>query len=174
MAQILTYSLITQDDWSFYIVHSDKGLCFVGSSPASLKEMTDWTAAHFPEAELIENSTALELFRSEFLAYLTGQKSNFSFDTVFVVGTDFQKKVWNSLKAIPYGETLTYGELASSIGYSPKSARAVGTALAANPLLIVYPCHRVVPKSSKPKAFRGGLQMKENLLALEQDGRFKK
>jgi len=72
------------------------------------------------------------------------------------------------LNAIPYGETLTYSELASSIGYSPKAARAMGTALAANPLLIVNPCHRVVPKSSKPKAFRGGLAMKEKLLALEK------
>jgi len=173
MVQTLYYSLIKQDDWSFYIVHSEQGLCFVGSSPASFKEMTNWVTARFPEAELREDDSALAPFRSEFLAYLSGKKQAFSFDTVFLAGTDFQKKVWDGLRAIPYGETLTYGELAASLGYSEKAARAVGTALASNPLLIVYPCHRVVPKSSKPKAFRGGLQMKEDLLALEQAGRSK-
>ncbi|SFC65870.1 methylated-DNA-[protein]-cysteine S-methyltransferase [Alkalibacterium subtropicum] len=174
MTQTLTYSLIEQDDWTFYIVSSNKGLCFVGSSPASLNEMTDWATAHFSEAELREDDAALEPYRAEFVDYLTGEKQAFSFDTAFLVGTDFQKKIWNGLKAIPYGETLTYGELAASIGYSKKAARAVGSALAANPLLIVYPCHRVVPKASKPKAFRGGLQMKEDLLAMEQGHRVKK
>lgn len=174
MTDILTYSLVRQNEGSFYILHSDEGLCFVGSSPASFKEMTDWAAFHFPEAELREDDLALDPIRAEFTAYLTGETQSFSFDTAFLVGTDFQKKIWDGLRAIPYGETLTYGELAASLGYSKKAARAVGTALAANPLLIVYPCHRVVPKSSKPKAFRGGLQMKENLLALEQGGRSKK
>ncbi|WP_368645421.1 methylated-DNA--[protein]-cysteine S-methyltransferase [Alkalibacterium putridalgicola] len=174
MIQTFTYSLIEQDDWSFYILGTDTGLCFVGSSPASFKEMTDWVAVHFPETELREDDSALDPFRAEFIAYLTGKTQAFTFDTIFLSGTDFQKKVWDSLRAIPYGETLTYGELAASNGYSKKAARAVGTALASNPLLIVYPCHRVVPKASKPKAFRGGLQMKEHLLALEKGDRVKK
>lgn len=168
MTQTLYYSLLTHDDWSFYIVSSDQGLYFVGSSPASKKEMTDWTSAHYPEAELAEDDCALETYRAEFIAYLKKEKQSLVFNT-FSTGTPFQKKVWNGLNAIPYGETLSYSELASLIGYSPKAARAIGTALAANPLLIVNPCHRVVPKSSKPRAFRGGLAMKEKLLFLEQD-----
>ncbi|OJF92730.1 hypothetical protein AX762_09750 [Alkalibacterium sp. 20] len=167
MMQILYYSLLTHDDWSFYIVSSNQGLCFVGSSPASKKEMKDWILTHFPEAELAEDDRALDPYRAEIIAYLNKEKQSLVFDT-HLTGTPFQKKVWNSLNAIPYGETLTYSELASLIGYSPKAARAIGTALAANPLLIVNPCHRVVPKSSKPRAFRGGLAMKEKLLSLEQ------
>ncbi|MER2064258.1 MAG: methylated-DNA--[protein]-cysteine S-methyltransferase [Alkalibacterium sp.] len=174
MVDTLTYSLIRQDDWSFYILCSEKGLCFVGSSPASFNEMTDWVAANIPGALLREDNRALDPYRAGFLAYLRKKAQDISINTVFLIGTDFQIKVWEGLRAIPYGETLTYGELAASIGYSPKAARAVGTALATNPLLIVYPCHRVVPKSSKPKAFRGGLQMKEDLLALERDNLLKK
>ncbi|PRY77130.1 methylated-DNA--[protein]-cysteine S-methyltransferase, partial [Alkalibacterium olivapovliticus] len=78
------------------------------------------------------------------------------------------KKIWNSLRTIPYGETLTYSELAVKNGLSPKAARSVGSAIGKNPLLIVYPCHRVVPKSSVPRGFRGGLEMKSSLLTLEQ------
>lgn len=167
MSQLLHYSLIEQGHWSFYIVCSQDALCFVGSSPASLKEMTEWVSNHFSDAELIEDDKALDPFRKEFQSYLTKNKQHFTFDTQFLYGTDFQKKVWDALRTIPYGEQTTYGELAVSIGYSSKSARAVGTALKANPLLIVYPCHRVVPKTSLSKGFRGGLVMKEQLLALE-------
>lgn len=167
MSQILYYTLVKQDHWSFYIVCTNNALCFVGSSPASLKEMTDWVSLHFKEAELVLNDHALASFRSEFISYLNKERQTFTFDTLFLHGTDFQKKVWNSLKTIPYGERTSYGELAVSIGYSSRAARAVGSALRANPLLIVYPCHRVEPKTSKSKGFRGGLLMKENLLALE-------
>ncbi|GEK91157.1 methylated-DNA--[protein]-cysteine S-methyltransferase [Alkalibacterium kapii] len=167
MSQILYYTLVKQDHWSFYIVCTNNALCFVGSSPASLEEMTDWVSFYFKEAELIKDDQVLEPFRKEFISYLNKERQTFTFDTLFLNGTDFQKKVWNSLKTIPYGERTTYGELAVSIGYSDKAARAVGSALSANPLLIVYPCHRVVPKSSASKGFRGGLLMKEHLLALE-------
>lgn len=168
MGQHLSYSLLKYTDWSFYIVASDQGLCFVGSSPASKTEMTKWVFTHFKEADLIEDDHTLDPYRKAFVDYLSKNKQSISVAT-HVTGTVFQKKVWNSLNAIPYGETLTYGELASLIGYSPKGARAIGTALAANPLLIVNPCHRVVPKSSKPRAFRGGLAMKEKLLLLEKE-----
>lgn len=168
MKEIIYYSHFSYRDWSFYLACSSHGLCYVGSSPASKKEMTDWVASHFPEAQLIESSDALAPYQIAFTAYLSKEKQTFDIET-YMTGTPFQKKVWNSLRAIPYGETLTYGELATLIGHSPKAARAVGTALAANPLLIVFPCHRVVPKSSKPKAFRGGLMMKEKLLSLESD-----
>lgn len=168
MTRTLYYSLLTHNDWSFYIASSDQGLCFVGSSPASKKEMTDWILVHYPEAELVEDDGVLEPYHADFISYLNKETRALVFNTD-LIGTSFQKKVWNGLNAIPYGETLTYSELASSIGYSPKAARAIGTALAANPLLIVNPCHRVVPKSSKPRAFRGGLAMKEKLLFLEQD-----
>ncbi len=168
MVHTVYYSLLTYSDWSLYLAATDQGLCFVGSSPASKAELTGWVTTHFPAASLIEDNEKLAPYRQAFTAYLAGELRSLDLHT-HTTGTAFQKKVWNGLRAIPYGETLSYSELATQIGSSPKAARAVGTALAANPLLIVNPCHRVVPKSQKPRAFRGGLAMKEKLLVLEQD-----
>lgn len=80
-------------------------------------------------------------------------------------GTDFQKKVWNALREIPYGQIRTYGEIAAAIGH-PQAARAVGLACAANPLPIFIPCHRVVSKHDLG-GFSSGLPWKELLLKLE-------
>jgi methylated-DNA-[protein]-cysteine S-methyltransferase len=85
-------------------------------------------------------------------------------------GTDFQKKVWEQLLAIPFGETRSYGELATHLG-DVKAARAVGAANGRNPISIVVPCHRVLGASGKLTGFAGGLQAKEFLLELEQSSR---
>ena len=87
----------------------------------------------------------------------------------FENGTEFQKKVWKLISAIPYGETRTYGELAMSLG-SVHYARAVGGACNANPLALVIPCHRVVGRNSIG-GFAGGITVKKKLLALEKEWR---
>jgi methylated-DNA-[protein]-cysteine S-methyltransferase len=81
-------------------------------------------------------------------------------------GTPFQQAVWNQLRAIPYGETRTYGQLAQRLG-RPTASRAVGAANGQNPLPIVVPCHRVIGSTGKLIGFHGGLQLKEFLLGLE-------
>lgn len=81
-------------------------------------------------------------------------------------GTPFQRRVWECLRAIPYGGTISYGELARRIG-SPSSARAVGAANGANPIPIVIPCHRVIGATGALTGFGGGLAVKAALLALE-------
>lgn len=81
-------------------------------------------------------------------------------------GTAFQLQVWQALLGIPYGETISYGELARRIG-DPKASRAVGAANGQNPLPIVIPCHRVIGASGKLTGFGGGLEIKAKLLALE-------
>jgi methylated-DNA-[protein]-cysteine S-methyltransferase len=81
-------------------------------------------------------------------------------------GTDFQRKVWRYLAAIPFGKTKTYGDIAKTVG-SPKGSRAVGAACGKNPLAIVVPCHRVVGASGALTGFGGGLETKAELLALE-------
>lgn len=81
-------------------------------------------------------------------------------------GTEFQKKVWQELQKIPYGETRTYSQIAEYIG-APRAVRAVATAIAKNPILVFIPCHRVISKSKKLGGYRGGLQLKEFLLNLE-------
>jgi methylated-DNA-[protein]-cysteine S-methyltransferase len=81
-------------------------------------------------------------------------------------GTQFQLAVWRELQRIPYGQTISYGELARRIG-NPKASRAVGTANGANQIPIVIPCHRVIAAGGKLGGFGGGLPVKEALLALE-------
>jgi methylated-DNA-[protein]-cysteine S-methyltransferase len=82
-------------------------------------------------------------------------------------GTLFQRTVWQALVEIPYGETISYGELARRIG-KPSAVRAVGAANGQNPLAIVVPCHRVIGSDGKLTGYGGGLEVKEALLALER------
>jgi methylated-DNA-[protein]-cysteine S-methyltransferase len=87
-------------------------------------------------------------------------------------GTDFQKKVWRSLRQIPFATTTSYAEIARSIG-SPRASRAVGAANAKNPLSIVVPCHRVIGSNGALTGFGGGLEIKAQLLALEASRQFR-
>ena len=81
-------------------------------------------------------------------------------------GTEFQKRVWRQLTAIPYGETRSYSQIAEAIG-APRAVRAVGAANGANPIAIVVPCHRVIGLSGKLVGYGGGLRLKQRLLELE-------
>ena len=83
-------------------------------------------------------------------------------------GTSFQKAVWTAFSAVPYGMTVTYAELAVSMGLSPRHARAVGGALHRNPLILFIPCHRVVGSGGELTGFAYGLERKKALLEIEQ------
>ena len=98
--------------------------------------------------------------------YFVGQRTGFDLPLA-PKGTEFQRAVWRQLQEIPYGETISYGELARRVG-NPKASRAVGSANGANPLPIVIPCHRVIAGDGSMGGFGGGLPTKEILLALEQ------
>ena len=99
-------------------------------------------------------------------AYFAGKLEKFDIPLA-PEGTPFQLKVWKELCEIPYGETISYGELACRVG-NPRAARAVGLANGANPIPIVIPCHRVVGSNGKLTGYGGGLPIKEKLLALER------
>ena len=101
--------------------------------------------------------------------YFAGRR--FRFDvSLGLRGTPFQLLVWNALPEIPYGETLTYGELARRIG-RPAAARAVGLANGSNPISIIVPCHRLVGADGTLVGYGGGLGRKQFLLSLEADAR---
>jgi methylated-DNA-[protein]-cysteine S-methyltransferase len=85
-------------------------------------------------------------------------------------GTPFQQRVWRALLDVPYGATISYGQLAARIG-QPTASRAVGLANGSNPLPIVIPCHRVIGSNGKLTGYGGGLPIKERLIALEQGSR---
>ncbi len=97
--------------------------------------------------------------------YFVGTRTDFDVP-VELDGTEFQMKVWAQLRAIPYGQTISYGELARRVG-SPQAYRAVGTANGHNPLAVVIPCHRVIAGDGSLGGYGGGLDRKRWLLALE-------
>ena len=95
-------------------------------------------------------------------------KKRTSFDVpIRLIGTEFQVKVWNELRKIPYGKTVSYGYIAKAIG-SPKASRAVGAANNKNPILIIVPCHRVIGANGKLVGFTCGIEIKKFLLDLEK------
>ncbi len=104
---------------------------------------------------------------SEIDEYLECRRTEFTVKYK-MLGTLFQKKVWEETLKIKYGETLSYGKIAEKIG-AYKGARAVGNALSANPLPILIPCHRVIGKNGKLIGFGGGIDMKKLLLRIEKD-----
>ena len=103
--------------------------------------------------------------RRQLAEYFAGRRRRFELP-LEVVGTDFQCDVWWALAEIPYGETVSYGELAAMVG-RPAAFRAVGQANGANPIPIVLPCHRVVASGGRIGGYGGGLTLKRRLLALE-------
>jgi AraC family transcriptional regulator of adaptative response/methylated-DNA-[protein]-cysteine methyltransferase len=108
----------------------------------------------------------LDQLRAELDEYFAGRRREFSVPLVYP-GTPFQVKVWSALRAIPFGATISYEELASRVG-SPGSQRAAGHANGQNPLAIIIPCHRVINKGGKLGGYGGGLWRKRILLDLEQ------
>jgi len=121
-----------------------------------------------PEEGWLESDQALEKPRRDLAAYFAREREEFDLELA-PEGTAFQVEVWGELRRIPYGETVTYGELAHRLG-KPKAVRAVGAANGANPLPIVVPCHRVIGADGSLVGFGGGLRVKRALLDLEQGG----
>lgn len=99
-------------------------------------------------------------------AYFAGDLVDFQLE-LDLVGTTFQKRVWEALLGIPYGETRTYGEIARQIG-APTAFRAVGLANGHNPIGIIVPCHRVIGANGSLTGYGGGIERKKTLLALEK------
>ncbi|CAM2067255.1 Methylated-DNA--protein-cysteine methyltransferase [Sulfidibacter corallicola] len=103
-------------------------------------------------------------------AYFKRERTDFDL-TLAPKGTPFQQKVWTALQAIPYGEHISYGELARRIG-NPKAARGAGSANGANPIAIIIPCHRVIGANGKLTGYAGGVHRKAALLDHEQNALF--
>jgi O-6-methylguanine DNA methyltransferase len=117
----------------------------------------------------VEEKSYLPIFHDtevQLNEYFQGKRKSFSIPIV-LNGTEFQQKVWKQLQSIPFGETISYQELAERVGDS-KKARAVGNANGKNPIPIIVPCHRVIAKDGSLGGFGGGLTIKRYLLELER------
>jgi len=115
--------------------------------------------------EWIEDRAPFKEVMRQLDSYFAGKLQDFDLPLV-LDGTEFQLLVWRHLRKIPYGETVSYGQLARQIG-SPDAARAVGLANGSNPIPIIIPCHRVIGSNGDLTGFGGGLPVKKKLLALE-------
>lgn len=122
------------------------------------------TAINKPESE--KQSAFLIAAVQQLEEYFSGERTEFSL-TLAPQGTEFQKKVWQALTQIPFGETVSYGWLAKKIN-NEKAVRAVGTANGANPIALIVPCHRVIGANKKLTGYAGGLALKAKLLMHEE------
>ncbi len=144
---------------NFDIIVSNNGIREILINKKSNKE-------HLNKAiKVSSNNAKVQDVFKQLKEYFSRQRKEFNLP-LEILGTDFQKKVWDELKNIPYGETISYGELAARIGDKNKM-RAVAAANGANPLPIVIPCHRVIGADGSLTGYGGGLDVKQKLLEME-------
>ena len=153
----MNYTTIESPIGPLFLAADEAGLCFI-SFAGNKRAMT-------PRKEWARNPKPLADVARQLRAYFKGELTEFDVP-LNMQGTEFQLRVWDSLRKIPYGETTSYGELARRIG-KPDAVRAVGTANGSNPIPIIVPCHRVIGSDGSLTGYGGGLPIKEKLLALE-------
>lgn len=143
------------------------GVCLVEFSDRRMLEKQSATLRRRFRCAIVPGRNGhLEQLKQELSEYFQGKLTRFRVPIV-CPGSTFQRRVWDRLMHIPYGETLSYQELARKLGV-PQAARAVGTANGQNRIAMVVPCHRVINKGGKLGGFGGGLWRKEWLLELER------
>ena len=143
---------------SLYLVASEYGLEGIFWQAQSAPFVDSLTAPN-PEIQILAKAV------KQLDEYFSGQRKSFDIPLA-PAGTDFQKCVWNELAKIPYGKTVSYYAIAKKIG-NHKASRAVGTANGKNPLCIIVPCHRVIAANGSLGGYSGGLEVKSQLLAIE-------
>jgi methylated-DNA-[protein]-cysteine S-methyltransferase len=116
-----------------------------------------------------DNDSLLRAAQQQLTEYFAGQRTAFDLP-LNAAGSGFQHRVWAQLTLIPFGETVSYGQLADRLGLPPGGSRAVGLANGSNPISIVVPCHRVIGADGSLTGYAGGLDRKRYLLDLERPG----
>ncbi|EHO46207.1 putative methylated-DNA--[protein]-cysteine S-methyltransferase [Lentilactobacillus kisonensis F0435] len=160
---------IEVDDQKFFFTVTDKGLNFVSSPGRFLSEIFDFYPENRYRYQFIYNDTVTEPYLDELTDYFDKKRQDFDLPLDFGnLGTPLQQRVWTEIQKIPYGQTITYKQLAENVG-NKKAVRAVATAVAQNPLLIVVPCHRVIKTGGDIGDYRGGKEAKKALLQFEKE-----
>lgn len=149
----------------FGLVATPRGLCEINTRPGGKNHFKNYLRNTYPEIPT-EASDQLQPVVEQLDEYFAGKRKRFTCKLDLSQGTEFQRRVWETLKTIPYGETRSYADIASSI-HNDKAVRAVGSANGKNPIPIIVPCHRVINKSGGLGGYTGGLDKKRFLLELE-------
>ena len=156
--QAYQYELKTKAG-SIWLLATSKGLCGVNWEAQAHHSVVNTLRAGIPAHNALRESSR------QLTEYFSGARRSFDLD-LDISGTPFQESVWNALKTIPFGTTLSYKELAAKI-QNPKAVRAVGSANGRNPVCIVIPCHRVIAADGTLGGYTGGLANKVRLLNVE-------
>ena len=167
MSERIRYAWGSSSLGDFIAAASDDGLVAFEFGERG-KRMLDILQMRFPDAAIVDDRSGLSdmVGKLEHLIDHPDQDPGIPLD---VRGTDYEKKVWDLLRQIPAGTTTSYGEIAAKMG-TPRDARDVTTAIAANTLAILIPCHRVVKKDGSLSGYRWGARRKRELLEKEFDG----
>lgn len=166
---IIHYTIMDSPIGEIMFAATDKGLCWLtfGSEEPAVLSLKRWAKSQLQCEQVVNEQTPLLVDAlKQFQQYFAGERLSFDIP-LDVYGTAFQKKVWDQLTKIPYGEVCSYKDVAIAIG-APKAVRAVGGANNRNPLSIIVPCHRVVGSNGALVGYGGGLNVKEFLLRLEK------
>lgn len=160
------YEFIKSPLGSLLAIGDERALYFLEFSEKKdlSKQLASFKKKH--HAEMIKKANApIKQVQAELEKYFSGTLKKFK-TPLYLHGTEFQKRVWKELKAIPYGQTKSYLEIAQAIG-KPTAFRAVALANSVNPVCIIVPCHRVINHNGKMGGYAGGLKRKAKLLELE-------
>jgi len=163
----IAYTVVKSPIGALLVAATERGVCSlkIGGEDGSLLRAL---RGEFPAAEIRRDETALGRWVRAIVNHLSGKASDVRLDLPLDIrATAFQWRVWEALRAIPYGETRTYQEIAKIVG-APKAARAVGHACATNPVAIVIPCHRVIRGDGTLGGYAYGLGVKRKLIDTER------
>jgi methylated-DNA-[protein]-cysteine S-methyltransferase len=159
----MIYTSIKNRFGEHFIAATDKGVCTVALNSSEKKFRLQLKEQY--EVDAVREDRFLSIHRRQLEDYFGGRLTVLAMP-LDLKGTEFQTAVWNELRKVPHGKTVTYGELADKIGHKGAS-RAVGNACGRNPVPIVVPCHRVLANGGKIGGFTGGIPLKRFLLKLE-------
>jgi methylated-DNA-[protein]-cysteine S-methyltransferase len=164
-------NLMAMSEIRYRITESPVGFITIAGDDDAVIELRMDDQAQPPDdhPEWVADGRAFRPVVDQLDAYFVGELTDFDV-TLRLEGTEFQRRVWAGLLEIPYGETISYGQLATRIG-QPTASRAVGLANGRNPVAIIVPCHRVIGSTGSLTGYGGGLDRKRTLLDLERSRR---
>jgi AraC family transcriptional regulator of adaptative response/methylated-DNA-[protein]-cysteine methyltransferase len=161
----INYTITDSSMGRLLVAMTERGVCAVRMSDMDAELEKD-LREEFPQAQIIRDDSALREQVQKILNHLDNNEPRLDLP-LDIRATAFQRQVWEKLRAIPYGKTVSYGEVAKALG-KPGAVRAVGRACATNPVALVIPCHRVVREDQSLGGYRWGLERKRKLLKKER------
>ncbi len=162
---MLSYDYCHTPHGTLTLVKSDRGLCYLGLPDATEEQIAAWAAKRFKGSQLEHAPGCCRREALELQQYFAGSRTTFTV-ALDHRNTHFARQALAEVSRVPYGQTATYGDIAERMD-RPRAARAVGRAVATNPLAIVIPCHRIMGTDGQLTGYGGGLALKQALLDLE-------